>query len=192
MAPPAPSAPPSRLRCHRWCVRATLSLLLVRLVAWEPLSSRSSWSRPFCRLAGAPEWYLSGSSAVARDSLRLALECPPAQLQCHEGMLLNALQLLVGYGLYVSLSTICRMLDNLAPPNPHPLHAPTCPPGSKRPRDMRDAVSPPMLCAPRGQAVAQPLGRSHCSRLSLGLRRSLAQRARRVLHLPYYGPSSPR
>ena len=72
----------------------------------------------------------SQAAAVARDSLRLALECPPAQLQCHENMLLNALQLLAGYGLYLSLSTdrfICRMLDNLAPPNPHPLHGPYLP-----------------------------------------------------------------
>ena len=72
----------------------------------------------------------SQAAEVARDSLRLALHCPPAQLHCHQGMLLSALHLLAGYGLYLSLSTdrfICRLLDNLAPPNPHPLHGPYLP-----------------------------------------------------------------
>ena len=105
----------------------------------------------------------SQAAAVARDSLRLALECP--QLQCHEGMLLNALQLLAGYGLYLSLSTdrfISRLLDNLAPPNPHPLHGPYLPSRLQAAaRYARCSVTANAVRAAWRQAVAQGIPPSH-------------------------------
>ena len=66
----------------------------------------------------------SSASLVSRDTLRQALRSSPHTLPNFAGLLLSALNLLAGYGIYISLSTdrfVARMLDNLRPPPPHPL-----------------------------------------------------------------------
>ena len=66
---------------------------------------------------------------------------------------------MAGYGLYLSLSTdrfICRMLDNLAPPNPHPLHGPYLPSRFQAAaRYARCSVTANAVRAAWRQAVAQ-------------------------------------
>ena len=45
------------------------------------------------------------AAAVARDTIRQAMDCPPHEVPDHAGLLSNALHFLAGYGLYLSLST---------------------------------------------------------------------------------------
>ena len=67
----------------------------------------------------------SQAADLARDSLRAALDSPPAELPRHCGLVATALHFLAGYGLYLNVSTdrfISRLLDNRNPAPPQPLH----------------------------------------------------------------------
>ena len=69
----------------------------------------------------------SQAADLARDSLRAALDSPPAELPRHCGLVATALHFLAGYGLYLNVSTdrfISRLLDNLNPAPTQPLHGP--------------------------------------------------------------------
>ena len=71
--------------------------------------------------------WASTAPPKARDSLRAALDSPPAELPRHCGLVATALHFLAGYGLYLNVSTdrfISRLLDNLNPAPPQPLHGP--------------------------------------------------------------------
>ena len=55
------------------------------------------------------------------------MDSPPAELPRHCGLVATALHFLAGYGLYLNVSTdrfISRLLDNLNPAPPQPLHGP--------------------------------------------------------------------